>query len=220
MICSSVSLFKTHVMRAIHTILGVPIILLLFGTIPANAQIPSELQNYASRQATTSQYPGASYGHNHYPYTTPEPRLPYAYPVPPACSVPPRVPNPPRNPHCYCTLILAPVCGIDGATYGNACEAGCHGVPIAHEGVCAGDYGFSCKYGGPTPPPQTPPIFFENPPVHLPGVKAPRRRYVPPVSRCAYDQRFCYPTLQQAMNQLSTRVNIQDIIAQMRGTLY
>src|SRR5262245_55589591 len=37
---------------------------------------------------------------------------------------------------CTCEDIYAPVCGQDGATYGNACEARCAKVPIAREGEC------------------------------------------------------------------------------------
>jgi hypothetical protein len=35
-----------------------------------------------------------------------------------------------------CPTIWAPVCGSDGRTYGNVCEASCGGIEIAHEGEC------------------------------------------------------------------------------------
>lgn len=38
---------------------------------------------------------------------------------------------------CVCTDLWQPVCGADGVTYGNDCEAGCAGVDVADEGECA-----------------------------------------------------------------------------------
>jgi hypothetical protein len=37
---------------------------------------------------------------------------------------------------CVCPRIYRPVCGVDGRTYSNNCEANCAGIAIAHDGAC------------------------------------------------------------------------------------
>ena len=40
---------------------------------------------------------------------------------------------------CACVDIYMPVCGVDGQTYGNGCEARCAHVGVAYEGECEND---------------------------------------------------------------------------------
>jgi len=44
------------------------------------------------------------------------------------------VPVPKKN--CICITLYKPVCGVDGVTYGNACNAACADIPVAREGEC------------------------------------------------------------------------------------
>lgn len=40
-------------------------------------------------------------------------------------------------PNCICTKQWEPVCGVNGRTYGNLCEAHCAKVEVVHEGPCS-----------------------------------------------------------------------------------
>ncbi|KAL0861795.1 hypothetical protein ABMA27_009269 [Loxostege sticticalis] len=41
-----------------------------------------------------------------------------------------------QNPDCFCSLYYAPVCGVNGCTYGNDCQLACANVKLAYPGEC------------------------------------------------------------------------------------
>jgi hypothetical protein len=47
--------------------------------------------------------------------------------------------DPSKNPGAICTMEFSPVCGVDGNTYGNPCEADRECVEIAYPGECNDD---------------------------------------------------------------------------------
>ncbi|MCP6727405.1 MAG: Kazal-type serine protease inhibitor family protein [Patescibacteria group bacterium] len=60
---------------------------------------------------------------------------------------PPRGELPVTNPPVACTLEFAPVCGEDGFTYDNSCNAEVAGTTVMHKGMCQAESLFDQLYG-------------------------------------------------------------------------
>lgn len=50
-----------------------------------------------------------------------------------------------RDPEIVCPAVYKPVCGEDGNTYPNSCEARAHGVKVLYDGECGDNIGYDVK---------------------------------------------------------------------------
>jgi hypothetical protein len=55
---------------------------------------------------------------------------------PPSAPAPAAAATSGRRPGCVCAAVYMPVCGANGQTYSNACDADCEGVEVAAQGMC------------------------------------------------------------------------------------
>ena len=104
--------------------LGLALTALAACSAPAGPGAPSAPGATGSAGRLCGGFAGIRCGEAQYCYMTPEQtRIPDMAGV---CRPVPEV----------CTLEYRPVCGVDGHTYGNACDAAGHGVNVARDGAC------------------------------------------------------------------------------------